>query len=145
MPTKIGSEIAALHADGWSLDECLNELTKIRSDLHALLQPRPEPAQQGKGKGEGKGQGKDPKKGDIVRQMWKDDKSNSTLSAAMCIRYNKGICTSKACKFAHLCAIRLPSAQPCGQRHPAHTHRFKQGTPRRPLPHRPDAKQHGMA
>ena len=37
---KTWAELASLHAEGWTLDEALHELTKVRSDLHALLQPR---------------------------------------------------------------------------------------------------------
>ena len=37
---KIWAELASLCAEGWTLDEALRELTKVRSDLHALLQPR---------------------------------------------------------------------------------------------------------
>ena len=37
---KIWSELAT----GWGLDEALHEITKVRSDLHALLQPRAKPA-----------------------------------------------------------------------------------------------------
>ena len=45
------------NSEGWSLDEALHELTKVRSDFHALLQPRAKAAApQGKG---GKGKGKD--------------------------------------------------------------------------------------
>ena len=61
---KIWSEIAALHADGWSLGECLNEFAKTRSDLHALLQPCPteaRTAKQGQGRRQRKGEG--PQKG----------------------------------------------------------------------------------
>ena len=37
---KIWAELASLYAEGWTLDEALRELTKVRSDLRALLQPR---------------------------------------------------------------------------------------------------------
>ena len=37
---KLWGELAALHSEGWSLDEALHEMTKVRSDMHALLQPR---------------------------------------------------------------------------------------------------------
>ena len=58
---KIWSELAALRAEGWSLDEALHEGTKVRSDLRALLQPRAKPiALQGKG---GKSMGKKGKDG----------------------------------------------------------------------------------
>ena len=37
---KLWGELAAMHQDGWSLDEAQHEMTKVRSDTHALLQPR---------------------------------------------------------------------------------------------------------
>ena len=37
---KLWSELALLHSEGWSLDQALHEMTKVRSDMHALLQPR---------------------------------------------------------------------------------------------------------
>ena len=36
---KLWGELAAMHSEGWSLDEALREMTKVRSDMHALLQP----------------------------------------------------------------------------------------------------------
>ena len=58
---KIWNEIASLRSEGWSLDEALHEMTCVRADVRALLQPRAKPpiARDGKGKGEGsKGNGK---------------------------------------------------------------------------------------
>ena len=37
---KLWSELAAMRSDGWSLDQALREMTKVRSDMHALLQLR---------------------------------------------------------------------------------------------------------
>ena len=54
---KLWHEIASLRAEGWSLDEALHEMTAIRADVHALLQPRARPPL-GNGKGNGKGGGK---------------------------------------------------------------------------------------
>ena len=51
--------------------------------------------------------------------------SNKTL----CLRFNRGQCTNAKRKYAHLCAIKLPNGQVCGQKHAAHTHRFKSATP----------------
>ena len=135
---KLWREIAALHAEGWTLDEALRELTKIRSDIHALLQPRPKPASAVLSKG-GKG-----KKGDGKNKSWqiraehlKDDKEIAMLSSAvknlalthagktLCLRYNRQACTNKQCKYLHACAIRLPNGNACGQRHVAHQHRFR--------------------
>ena len=40
---KLWHEIASLHAQHWSLDDALHELTNVRSDMHGLLQPRARP------------------------------------------------------------------------------------------------------
>ena len=135
---KLWHEIAALHAEGWTLDEALHELTKIRSDIHALLQPRPKPAsavlsKSSKGK---KGDGKN-KSWQIRTEHLRDDKEIAMLSSAMqnlalthagktlCLRYNRQACTNKQCKYLHASAIRLPNGNACGQRHAAHQHRFR--------------------
>ena len=52
---KIWYEIASMHAEGWTLDQALHEITKIRSDLPALLQPRAKAASIVKGKPNKKG------------------------------------------------------------------------------------------
>ena len=60
---KLWSELAAMHSDGWSLDQALREMTKVRSDMHAQLQPRAKQVIVYKdgGGGNGKGKGKDGK------------------------------------------------------------------------------------
>ena len=52
-----------MHSEGWSLDQALHEMTKVRSDMHALLQPRAMQVlvYKGDGTGNGKGKGKDGK------------------------------------------------------------------------------------
>ena len=40
---KLWNEISNLHSEGKSLDEALHEMTSIRADMHALLQPRARP------------------------------------------------------------------------------------------------------
>ena len=54
---KLWHEIASLHSQGWTLDDAMHELSNVRSDMHALLQPRARPpkAPQQPGKG-----GRDP-------------------------------------------------------------------------------------
>ena len=61
---KLWSELAALRSEGWSLDQALREMTKVRSDMHALLQPRAKQVivYKGTGAGTGKGKGKDRKR-----------------------------------------------------------------------------------
>ncbi|CAE7249514.1 unnamed protein product [Symbiodinium sp. CCMP2456] len=68
---KLWHEIASLHSQGWTLDDAMHELSNVRSDMHALLQPRARPPkapqQPGKGgrdptrPGKGPGKGRDPK------------------------------------------------------------------------------------
>ena len=81
---KIWNEIASLHSEGWSLGEALHEMTCVRADVRALLQPRAKPPvsrdSKGKGKG-GKGNGK--KGGGKVQTRLKDDNKVSALTEAM--------------------------------------------------------------
>ena len=128
-------EIVSMHGEGWTRDQGLHEITKIRSDLPALLQPRAKAAGIAKGKPNKKSDGKGLAKG-AKNQILKDAASPQ-LSAALqnlatkhgnktlCLKYNRGACTNKQCKFTHLCTVKLPNGQSCGQRHPTHTHRFK--------------------
>ena len=135
---KLWHEIAAPHSEGWTLDKALRELTKIRSNLHALLQPRPKPAAALPFKGS-KG-----KKGDGKSKAWqartehlKDDKEVAMLSNAVknlalthggktpCLRFNRQACANKQCKYLHACAVKMPNGNACGGRRAAHQHRFK--------------------
>ena len=134
---KLWNEISSLHSEGWTLDEALREMTSIRADIHALLQPRarpPPPKGPGKGNKGGKGNGK---KGGKVQTRLKEDRQVAALTETMknlqlkhsnktlCLRFNRTECNDKNCKFAHLCAVRLPNGQACGQRRPASQHRTK--------------------
>ena len=136
---KLWSELAALHSDGWSLDQALHEMTKVRSDMRALLQPRAKQVIVYKGTGTGKGKGKDGKgkgtKG-VIQQQLKDSQNAMHAAAVtnlatkhgnktLCLRFSRGQCTNAKCKYAHLCAIKLPIGQVCGQKHAAHAHRYK--------------------
>ena len=130
------NEMAKLVSEGWTLDEALHEFTSIRADVHALLQPRALPAQpagQRPNKGRGKGNG-----GKSPQRVLKLDKTGAPPppdphanlltrhgNKTLCLRFNKGRCTDKRCKFAHLCAARLPNGQACGQHHPATQHKHK--------------------
>ena len=79
---KLWNEISSLHSEGWTLDEALREMTSVRADIHALLQPRARPPMQ-KGNGKGKG-GKGPgKKGGKVQTRLKDDKQVAALSESL--------------------------------------------------------------
>ena len=115
-------------------------MTKVRSDLHALLQPRAKAValQINGGKGNskkgtvGKGKGviptitKNPE--DPRAALAMKDLATKHGNKTLCLRYNRMQCTNKQCKYSHLCAIKLPNVQVCGQRHPAFTHKFKQST-----------------
>ena len=117
---KIWNEVSSLHAEGWTLDEALHEMTCIKADVHALLQPRARPPTQRDGKGKGKpGKGNGKKGGGKAQTRLKDDVKVTAVAEAMrnlqlkhgnktlCIRFNKTECNDRNCKFAHLCAIRL--------------------------------------
>ena len=134
---KIWSEIIAFTADKWTLDEAMHELTKVRSDVHALLQPRPRPTIVYKGP-KGKGKGNKGKPNALLRtDHLKDDREAAMLTEAtknlslkhgnktLCLRFNRGTCPNKQSKFAHLCAIKLPNGNACGMKHAARQHRFK--------------------
>ena len=132
---KLWNEISNLRSEGWSLDKALHEMTAIRADVHALLQPRARPrTSKGKGnKGNGKGGGN---KGKVQTRLKQDSQVGAITEAmrnlqlkhgnkTLCLRFNRTSCTNANCKFAHLCAIKLPNGQACGQKHPASQHRFK--------------------
>ena len=88
---KLWSELAALRSEGWSLDQALHEMTKVRSDMHALLQPRAKQVivYKGTGTGTGKGKGKDSKgkgtKGVIQGQL----KTQGLAKHSKCTGFDK--------------------------------------------------------
>ena len=80
---KLWNEISRLHSEGWTLDEALREMTSIRADIHALLQPRarpPPPKGPGKGNKGGKVNGK---KGGKVQTRLKEDRQVAALTETM--------------------------------------------------------------
>ena len=115
------NEIAKPVAGGWMLDEALHEVTCVRADMRALLQPRALPAQPA---------GPRNPKGKAPQRVIKPDKSGAPPppephgalltchgNKTLCLRFNKGRCADdKRCKFAHLCAVRLPiMGRPAGK------------------------------
>ena len=147
---KLWKEISTLYASGWTLDDALHELTTVRSDVGNLLQlrarPPPPPVRpprdpnaplRGKGKtGKGKtGKGNAPplKRKTPGTPAPPDnaplDLVKSHGNKTFCIRWNKGACTNKQCKYLHACAYRLPNGEPCGKNHPACKHRNPQEPP----------------
>ena len=108
---KIWGVISQLYSRGtWTFEECLNELTVVRSDISSLLQPRPRipkplpPPRDGKGKGKGKGhfKGKDVHKGGgkgKTKGSTFDKKHNwctwgfhNNQRVALCMKFNAGEC-----------------------------------------------------
>ena len=131
---KIWSELSAMCARGWSLDDSLHELTHIRSDLHTLLQPRPRPPKTPKGKGKGKedkgkGKGKTSKgvRNDALKQPYAghstQDLATTKGDKKICLRFNKGTCNNPNCKFLHICGVKQSNGEPCGKKHAAWQHR----------------------
>ena len=93
----------------WSLDECLNEMTVVRSDISSLLQPRPkipkrlppprDPKGKGRGKGHlkgthGKGAGKGKTKGSTFekRNNWCTWGFHNNQRVTLCMKFNAGEC-----------------------------------------------------
>ena len=148
---KLWKEISSLHSAGWNLDDALHEMTTVRSDVGNLLQLRAKPPppplrpprdpnaphRGGKGKnGKGKtGKGNAPPlKRKTPGTASASDTAQLDLVKAhgnktFCIRFNKGACTNKQCKYLHACALRLPNGEPCGKNHPACKRRNPQEAP----------------
>ena len=128
----IWAEIISLVAQQWSLDDALHELTSVRADLYGLLQPRPKHL----------GTGSTPKgpSKQVVKQTLKKPAGDAKASSqgtprnlcsfivqnnerhSLCQRFQSGRCTSKACKYKHLCAVKMEGGKPCGKGHSAAEH-----------------------
>ena len=103
---KIWAAISNLYSQGsWSFEECLHEMTVVRSDISSLLQPRPRipkqlpPPRDPRGKGhKGKGGGKG-KNGKGKTKSFTFDKKNQCTygfndnkKVTLCMKYNAGEC-----------------------------------------------------
>ena len=135
---KIWGAISNLYSQGsWSFEECLHEMTIVRSDISSLLQPRPRipkqlpPTRDQKGKGhKGKGGGKG-KGGKGKTKSFTFDKKNQCTygfndnkKVTLCMKYNAGECKrGDSCPYFHACSARLQSGRPCMQQHAAKDHR----------------------
>ena len=133
---KIWNAIIKLYEQGsWTFEECLNEMTVVRSDISSLLQPRPRipkappPLRDGKGKG-GKGKGGKGKDGKgKTKSHFFDEKNQCTYGfkdnqkVTLCMKYNARDCKRDNCYFTHACSHRLPSGRPCMQSHSARNRR----------------------
>ena len=126
---KIWGVISQHYSRGaWTLEECLNELTVVRSDISSLLQPRP-----GKGKGKGHFKGKDGHEGGgkgKTKGSTLDKKHNwctwgfhNNQRVTLCMKFNAGECRRGSdCYYHHGCSIRLRNGRPCMQNHAAKDH-----------------------
>ena len=128
------SEISGMLNQKWSLNDALNELTSARADMHGLLQPRPRSTAP---KIDKTPSPKTPKPkpfagSPVKKQQLKAAPKSQPNDLAtfiyengakkpLCQRFQRGACTSKSCKYAHLCAVKI-QGKPCGQKHGAHAH-----------------------
>ena len=133
---KIWGAITQLYSHGsWTFEECLNEITVVRSDISSLLQPRPRvpktlpPPRDGKGKG-GKGKGGKGAGGEGKTKSHFFDKRNQCTygfnnihKVTLFMKYNAGECKRDNCHYFHACSVRLQSGRPCMQNHPAKAHK----------------------
>ena len=126
---EIWNKIADLYnLRSWTLDDAIYELTEVRGDIEALLQPRPQQKQvsmsvapKGKGKGtkgksKGKYKGQSPPKQQWLTKMYQDGKDHT-----LCLRYNQGLCHDPNCRYTHACCVAVGN-MPCGKLHAAIHH-----------------------
>ena len=141
--------VASLQKEyGWTLHDCISELTHVRSDLHNALAPRPKAAQ-GSGEPRSKRQKVEaPPKAHAVSRAKaqskpKSQKRNATSAAGQarvsvsnwpanwarqiggvgaCIRFHTDKCRNKNCRFSHKCPILGADGKPCGAAHSAAAH-----------------------
>ena len=131
------NEITSMLGQKWTLNDALHELTAARADMYGLLQPRPRvsvpapkvnpsPKKSGKVKQtQWKGQGER-----VNNRPQQDRTPTQDLCTyimvdgnkqAICQRFQKGSCSSKTCKYAHVCAVKI-KGKPCGMKHGANNH-----------------------
>lgn len=124
-------EVVTMLQQKWSLNDALNELTSARADMFGLLQPRPR-QNPPKTPAPPKPPKKSPIKKPGLKQSDHSDQPNKLATFIMeegkkrplCQRFQKGTCTSKGCKYAHVCAVMV-NGKPCGHKHGAHAHGSK--------------------
>ena len=123
---KIWAAISNLYSQGsWSFEECLHEMTVVRSDISSLLQPRPRipkqlpPPRDPRGKGhKGKGGGKGKNEKGKTKSFTFDKKNqctygfNDNKKVTLCMKYNAGECKrGDSCPYFHACSARLQSGK----------------------------------
>lgn len=104
----------------WSLDDAMNELTSVRSDIEALLQPRPNikasmvanQSQASTGKGSGKGKQKSKSKTSQGRLPWGTELQRDGKTLTLCLRYNQKSCKNPSYKFHHACCFWITTVSP---------------------------------
>ena len=124
-------EVVTMLQQKWSLNDALNELTSARADMFGLLQPRPR-QHPPKTPTPPKPPKKPPIKKPGLKQSEHSDQHTKMATFIMeegkkrplCQRFQKGTCTSKVCKYAHVCAVMV-NGKPCGHEHGAHAHGSK--------------------
>lgn len=145
----IWSAVAALQREyGWSLHDCISEITHIRSDMHNALAPRPKSVAPGaelknkrpradpppaphpnarpakvKKSGEAGGKGAKPNQAKRVSvSNWPDNWARQIGGVGACIRFHTDKCKNKQCRFSHKCPILGANGAPCGADHSAKSH-----------------------
>jgi len=133
---KIWTVIAELMERGWTMDDCLHEMTNLRHDMPSLLQPRPRvlkalpsPSSQtssprlegSKGKGQGKSKGKQSSGKSKGRIQWVTEVQKDGAFKQICMRYQVGKCQNSNCGFQHVCAYPV-DGKACGKNHGAMSH-----------------------
>ena len=145
----IWSAVVALQREyGWSLHDCISEITHIRSDMHNALAPRPKSVAPGaelknkrpradpppaphpnarpaKVKKSGEGGGKGAKNNQAKRvsvSNWPDNWARQIGGVGACIRFHTDKCKNKQCRFSHKCPILGANGAPCGADHSAKSH-----------------------
>ena len=131
---KVWAKIFELaNSKGWSLDDAIHEFVEVRSELDALLQPRPfiprstslskgfgkQSSAQHKGKVKGKGKGTT---GKSTQPQWVSETMKDNRKYTICMRFNQGLCQDPRCRYLHVCAMPKPNGQACGGNHSAQKH-----------------------
>ena len=129
-----------------TLDKAIYEGTEVRSELSALLAPRPAmpkaPAppltgfpHQGRGRGNkgkgkegrgksssGKGQGN--RSSSVPGGKWLSALYENGQRKTICVRFQtEEGCHDAHCKYLHVCAVPTPEGRPCAGKHPACRHK----------------------
>ena len=136
---KIWGAISNLYSQGsWSFEECLHEMTVVRSDISSLLQPRPRipkqlpptswPKRQ-RSQRERRRQRKGWKRKNKILHLRQEETSApmaSTITRKLPYAWSimpESVKRGDSCPYFHACSARLQSGRPCMQQHAAKDHR----------------------